>query len=424
MLYKEFLDHIYKRYSGNVKLELNRMTGLLSDMEDPERYLNGFHIGGTNGKGSVCATLEALCLASGLKTALNTSPHLINYSERFRINGSELPFTTILSTFRRYETLFKKWDASFFEITTALAFAMFSKQNVEVAIIEVGLGGRLDATNLFTPDISVITNIGLDHIKTLGGTLEIIAAEKAGIIKKGIPLIIGDMEESPRSIVEGVAMAKQAPVFRFGRDWNTETLSDSLDGISFNYSFGKYEFENLQENLIGEHQVVNVGTALTAFLLYAEKRDIPISEEIIRSALKQINWKGRLQVLSQKPLVITDGAHNVHGAKSLLRTLDRLFPNRKLKFLVSILRDKDYPDMISLFCSKAEFIYITKNQSERAASIEEQVEEVKKHNVPYKTVPTVAEAYALAVKECKPDDILITCGSLYTVGEILAISMN
>ncbi|MEN6445068.1 MAG: folylpolyglutamate synthase/dihydrofolate synthase family protein [Candidatus Cloacimonas sp.] len=424
MLYKEFLDHIYKRYSGNVKLELNRMTGLLTDMGNPQRKLNGFHIGGTNGKGSVSATLEALCMASGLKTALNTSPHLVNYSERFRINGFELPFTTILNTFRSYETLFKKWDASFFEITTALAFAMFSSQEVDVAVIEVGLGGRLDATNLFTPDVSVITNVGLDHIKTLGGTLEIIAAEKAGIIKKGIPLVIGDMETSPRAIVEGVAMAKQVPVFRFARDWDIEILSDSLAGICFNYSFGKYEFPSLEANLMGEHQAVNVGTALTAFLLYLEKKNIPVSEENIRTALKQINWKGRLQILSQKPLVITDGAHNVHGVNALLRTLDKVFPGRKVKFLIAILRDKDYPDMISLFCSKAEFIYVTKNQSERAASIEEQVEEIKKHNVPYKTAPTVAEAYNLALQECSSDDVLIACGSLYTVGELLAIPMD
>ncbi|HQO47383.1 MAG TPA: folylpolyglutamate synthase/dihydrofolate synthase family protein, partial [Candidatus Cloacimonas sp.] len=373
MLYNEFLEHIFKRYSGNVKLELNRMQGLLADMGNPERQLNGFHIGGTNGKGSVCATLEALCLDSGLNTALNTSPHLINYSERFRINGKEPSFEKILNTFLRYENLFEKWEASFFEITTALAFSMFREQNVEVSIIEVGLGGRLDATNLFSPDVAVITNIGLDHIKTLGGTLEIIAAEKAGIIKEGIPLVLGDIEDSPRSIIEGIAALKQVPVFRYKRDWQTSISKDNITGISFNFHFGNYEFQNLEANLIGEHQAINIGTALTAFILYAEKKKLPISEEIIRKALQHISWKGRMQLLSQKPIIIVDGAHNVHGVKALMSTLEKIFPNRKVKFMVSILRDKDYKQMLSLLCPKAEQFYVAQNQSERAASVEEQV---------------------------------------------------
>ena len=419
MLYNEFLEHIFKRYSGNVKLELNRMQGLLADMGNPERQLNGFHIGGTNGKGSVCATLEALCLDSGLNTALNTSPHLINYSERFRINGKEPSFEKILNTFLRYENLFEKWEASFFEITTALAFSMFREQNVEVSIIEVGLGGRLDATNLFSPDVAVITNIGLDHIKTLGGTLEIIAAEKAGIIKEGIPLVLGDIEDSPRSIIEGIAALKQVPVFRYKRDWQTSISKDNITGISFNFHFGNYEFQNLEANLIGEHQAINIGTALIAFILYAEKKKLPISEEIIRKALQHISWKGRMQLLSQKPIIIVDGAHNVHGVKALMSTLEKIFPNRKVKFMVSILRDKDYKQMLSLLCPKAEQFYVAQNQSERAASVEEQVAVIEKYNIPYKTAYTVTEAYALAVKECKPDDILIVCGSLFTVGEVL-----
>ncbi len=421
MLYNEFLEHIFKRYSGNVKLELNRMQGLLNDMGNPERKLNGFHIGGTNGKGSVCATLEALCRESGLNTALNTSPHLINYNERFRINGKEPSFETILNTFLRYENLFDKWEASFFEITTALAFSMFSEHNVDVSIIEVGLGGRLDATNLFIPDVAVITNIGLDHIKTLGGTLEIIAGEKAGIIKEGIPLVLGDIEDSPRSIIEAVAKAKKVPVFRYKRDWQTSIRNDNLTGINFDYSFGNYEFPNLEANLMGEHQAINIGSALTAFILYAEKKKLPVAEEVIRKALQHISWKGRMQVLSQKPIIIIDGAHNVHGVKALMSTLEKIFPNRKVKFMVSILGDKDYKQMLSLICPKAEQIYVARNQSERAASVEDQVAVIEEYNIPYKTAPTVAEAYSLAVKECKEDDILIVCGSLFTVGEVLEI---
>ena len=419
MQYQEFLDHIYQKYSGNVKLELNRMQGLAADLDNPENRLRGFHVGGTNGKGSVCASLEALCLANGLSTGLNTSPHLINYTERFRINGLELNFQEILESFQRHEKLFEKWDASFFEITTAIAFCIFAERNLDIAIMEVGLGGRLDATNIFSPEVAVITNIGLDHVKTLGGTLELIAAEKAGIIKPGIPLVIGDMEDSPRDIIEGVAMAKKAPVFRFGKDWTARINSDDADGISFDYSFGRYVYKNLQANLIGDHQAVNLGCAITAFLLYAEKSRLSLSECAIRKALLNINWPGRMQLLSRNPVLIVDGAHNVHGIKALKRSLDKIYPNRKLKFLLSILADKDYSEMIHLICSLASHIYVAQNQSDRAASVEAQSAEVNKHQVPCTVCDSVAAALSLALSEATENDILVAGGSLYTVGEVL-----
>ncbi|MCK9310211.1 MAG: bifunctional folylpolyglutamate synthase/dihydrofolate synthase [Candidatus Cloacimonetes bacterium] len=419
MLYKEFLNHIYKKYSGNVKLELSRMTGLLADMGSPEKDLNGFHVAGTNGKGSVCAALEALCLAHGLSTALNTSPHLISYTERFRIDGEELPFETILNAFHKYETLFEKWDASFFEITTAIAFGIFAERKTQVAVIEVGLGGRLDATNLFNPNVEVITNIGLDHVKTLGGTLEIIAGEKAGIIKPGIPLVLGNIEESPRSIIETVALAYKAPVYRYNQEWNAEVNSDQLDGLNFDYSYEGYSFRSLRANLIGEHQAINLSTALTAFILYAKSKGLKVQEEFVRKALQSINWQGRMQVLSTSPVLIIDGAHNVHGVTALMKTLATMFPKRKLKFIISILGDKDYSEMIHLFCSHADVLYIAQNQSDRAATVEAQVAAVKKYAVPYKTSVSVAEALKLALSECKPDDVLVAGGSLYTVGEVL-----
>ncbi|HRX76959.1 MAG TPA: Mur ligase family protein, partial [Candidatus Cloacimonadota bacterium] len=216
MQYQEFLDHIYQRYSGNVKLELGRMEGLLKDMGSPQDKLRGFHVAGTNGKGSVCAALEALALAHNCRTGLNTSPHLINYTERFRLDGKEVDIESILKLFNEFEELFNKWEASFFEITTAIAFMLFARACPDVAVMEVGLGGRLDATNLFYPDVTAISTIGLDHIKTLGNNLEIIASEKAGIIKAHTPLVLGDIEESPLYVILEKALAKAAPVYQFG----------------------------------------------------------------------------------------------------------------------------------------------------------------------------------------------------------------
>jgi len=419
MNYQEFLDHIYKKYSANVKLELDRMIGLLADMGSPQERLSGFHVAGTNGKGSVCATLEALALAHGLSTGLNTSPHLIDYTERFRINGLELPFQRVLDTFLRYEAIFEKWEASFFEISTALAFAIFAEEGLDCAIIEVGLGGRLDATNLFTPDVAAITTIGLDHVKTLGGTVELIAAEKAGIIKPGVPLVLGQITDSPREVILRVASAKQAPVILFGQDYHSVAGRDDIAGLCFDFSYGDYQYKDLHANLMGEHQAVNLATALTAFIRYAGLKGIAVKEDAVRHALLNINWKGRMQVLSSRPAIILDGAHNLHGIEALVKTLDKAFPNTKARFLVSILADKDYSGMIELICSRAAKIYVAQNQSDRAASVEDQIAEVSKHGVPVVPSASVAEAYALAVSELGEDDVLVCGGSLYTVGEVL-----
>ncbi|MCB5267207.1 MAG: bifunctional folylpolyglutamate synthase/dihydrofolate synthase [Candidatus Cloacimonetes bacterium] len=420
MQYQEFLDHIYQRYSGNVKLELGRMEGLLKDMGSPQDALKGFHVAGTNGKGSVCATLEALCLAHSMRTGLNTSPHLINYTERFRIDGHEVSIDAIMQEFHQHEELFNKWDASFFEITTAIAFSLFSKARLDIAVMEVGLGGRLDATNLFTPDVAVITTIGLDHIKTLGGTVELIAAEKAGIIKEALPLVLGDIEESPLRIITEAAKAKSAPCYMYGRDWRVSIREDNTAGISFDYLFGGFVFCSLKSNLMGEHQAVNLGAAITAYILYCQKHQLPIMEDTIRKGLASINWAGRMQVLSQKPMIIVDGAHNVHGVKALVRTLEKVFPHQKLIFVISILADKDYSEMIHLFCSKADRIFVAQNQSDRAATAEAQVQAVQKYGAEATSCESVAAALTEALKVAGKDGVIVAGGSLYTVGEVIS----
>ncbi len=403
-----------------MKLELSRVIGLLGDMDNPQKALSGFHVGGTNGKGSVCATLEALCLAHGQSCAMNTSPHLINYTERFRMGGQEVDFTRVLDTYHRYENIFNKWDASFFEITTAIAFAMFAEDKVQSAVIEVGLGGRLDATNLFVPDVAIITNIGLDHVKTLGPTKELIAGEKAGIIKSGVPLVMGDTEDDPAAVILGKAASLGVPVYRYNRDWKAEVSSDMVSGLCFNYEFQEYSFMGLQANLIGDHQAVNLGCALTAFILYARIKGFAISEAAIRQALQQINWQGRMQILCAQPTLIVDGAHNLHGINALIKSLNRIYPGRKLRFLVSILADKNYADMLQEICHSASFVYVAQNKSDRAATVEEQLAEINKHHISCQGFASVAEALSQALTDCNPDDVLVAGGSLYTVGEVIS----
>ncbi len=424
MQYREFLDHIYQKYSGNVKLELDRMQGVLSDLGNPQNDLRGFHIAGTNGKGSVCASLEALCLELDPNVGLNTSPHLINYTERFRIGGRDIPFEDILDCFNRHESIFEKWDASFFEITTSIAFLLFSERKLRHNVIEVGLGGRLDATNLWTPDITAITTIGLDHIKTLGGTLEIIAREKAGIIKPEIPVVLGSIPSSPRSEIVSIAHDRNAPIYQYDKDYTVSNVKLAIDGTSWDYSFQKYDFKSLKANLIGKHQADNISIAVTAFILYLQKLGLPVDEALIRHALGKINWQGRMQVINRQPAVILDGAHNVQGITALIESLEQIYPEKKVKFVLSILADKNYSEMIRLICSKAGLIYIAQNESDRAATVAEQAREVSLHNVPYKEASSVQQAYLMALEEADPDDLIVGGGSLYTVGEILALSRS
>lgn len=419
MQYQEFIDHIYQRYSGNVKLELDRMEGLLNDMNSPQQALSGFHVAGTNGKGSICAALEALALAHGFKTGLNTSPHLIDYTERFRLNGRQADIQSILEVFHEFEPLFNKWEASFFEITTAIAFILFARNKLDISIIEVGLGGRLDATNLFVPDVAAISTIGLDHTKTLGNNLNIIASEKAGIIKAHVPLVLGDIEDAPLHVIEEKACAKAAPVYRYGKEWKVEMVSDDTIGICFDYSFRGHIFPSIKSNLMGEHQAANLGLALTAYILYCEQHKHRVDLQKVYSAMQNINWAGRMQVLSHQPDIIVDGAHNVHGVKALMNTLNKVYPQRKIRFVVSILADKDYAQMISLFSSQAECFYVAQNKSDRAATTDDQIQQISHYGIPARAYDSVAQAYCAAVKDAGTDGIVVGGGSLFTVGEIL-----
>ncbi len=424
MNYTEFLDYIFKRYSGNVKLGLDRMTGILEDMDNPQDKLHGIHVAGTNGKGSTCAACEALLLEHELSTGLNTSPHLIDYCERFRLNGKNINFATVLEIFHRFESVFSKWDASFFEITTAIAFQLFADKKVQAAVIEVGLGGRLDATNLFIPEVSAITTIGLDHVKTLGGTPELIAFEKAGIIKEGVPVILGRIEPSPLQVILRQAEQKHATAIVADRDFFLTNINNTAAGVCFDYSYGNYRLKNLQSNLLGKHQAVNIASALTAFLLYCERAGIKATIPRVRAALQKIRWQGRMQLLGKHPTIVVDGAHNLQGVEVFISNLKELYPGKKPLFVVSILADKDFEQMLKAMCSLAGRFYISKNTSERAAEIEEQALVVKKMGVPYKTAPSVRAAFEMALADARKDDLVVGAGSLYTVAEIISTVQN
>ncbi|MCB5250645.1 MAG: folylpolyglutamate synthase/dihydrofolate synthase family protein [Candidatus Cloacimonadales bacterium] len=421
MEYKEFLELIYQRYSGNVKLGLERVEKIFSELGNPDKKLKGIHVAGTNGKGSTSSILEALSIGQGKTTGMNTSPHLIDYCERFRVNGKNPSYLEILELHNRLQHVFDKNEASFFEISTALAMQLFFEQNLDTSIIEVGLGGRLDGTNTFNSTVSVITTVSLDHPKSLGDSIEKIAFEKAGIIKEGIPLVLGKIVDNAKEVILQEAAKKNVPVYIFGKDFYTHNIKTESDGTAFDYELPNksISLKNLKVKLLGSHQATNAATAITAFILYNEALGRVIDYDKLRSSLMQVNWFGRMQILKQKPLVLIDGAHNEEGVKTLVANLKEMYPNKYFRFVVAILRDKKLDIMIEDICNFAQEIYISKNHSERAADLDEQIEVAKRFNIPHYACDDLLSACKSAFDKTKEDDILVITGSLYTISEVL-----
>jgi len=419
MKYQEFLDYIYLRHSGNVKLGLDRMENILKLMENPNKKLQGIHIAGTNGKGSTAAICEALSIESDLKTGLNTSPHLVDYRERIRIDGKNIGLEKLIDIYKKWENIFEENEASFFEITTAMAFYQFYQQQVENAIFEVGLGGRLDGTNPFRSTVSVITTISYDHTKSLGDSLEKIAFEKAGILKNGIPLVLGKMPEEASQIIKKRAEELDIQVFELGKDFKVTNIKISTSGTSFDFQSKDCSQKKLKLNLIGKHQADNAAIAIFSFLIFLKRTNRTFKSEKIRNALTKINWSGRMQIIQKKPTVMIDGAHNEEGIKVLTQNLKELFPNKKIYFVMAILRDKNLGKIIEKIIEVSHKIFISKNRSTRAAEIEEQEKFVKNSNIDFEVIDNVLEATKTAIKQAVKEDIVIISGSLYTISEVL-----
>jgi dihydrofolate synthase / folylpolyglutamate synthase len=420
MDYRELLEYIYERHSGNVKLGLERMLSILEAMGNPNLLLNGIHVAGTNGKGSTCAMLEAIGRAHGQKTGLNTSPHLVDYRERIRVNGTNIDTENLIRIYQTWETVFRKYEASFFEITTAMAFQYFREQQVDTAIFEVGLGGRLDGTNPFAAEVAAITSISFDHVKSLGNSIKKIAWEKAGIIKAGQEVVLGIISEEAYGIIAGVCEKRGAVISRFGREYRVENIKLHEDGTEFDYIDENVTLENLFVNLIGEHQAHNAGVAIRAFAKMMQKRGETLEADKVRAALKDTQWLGRMQILQKKPLVLIDGAHNDEGVQALVKNLQKIYAGRRIIFVLAILRDKNLEKMIKAICTVSDKLIISKNKSTRAAEIEDQVKYAEKYGANYETARDVVSGSRRALAEAGEDDVVIISGSLYTISEVLA----
>ncbi|OGQ48317.1 MAG: hypothetical protein A2W63_05185 [Deltaproteobacteria bacterium RIFCSPLOWO2_02_44_9] len=473
--YKKAIQYLYSLEKYGIRLGLKRIKTFLKSLGNPQDRLNLIHVAGTNGKGSTCALIESVLIRAGYKVGLYTSPHLVRFNERIRINGREITDKKVAELVERIKYRSQKSEVrskqnsklsspTFFEFTTAMAFLYFAEEKVDIAVIEVGLGGRLDATNVGSPIVSIITNIEKDHEAILGSRMTDIAFEKAGIIKGDGILISAEAKSATLKVLASECRRKRAAFYRLNRDFfiddseKAEVRGRKIGGITFSFKGRRRVFKDLKTNLLGKHQLQNAACALAA-LEVLEEDGYDITESAVRKGLKNIFWPGRLEIVSKRPLIVLDCAHNPAGAAVLRDALLDLRitnyelrmknSNRKSKIvnhklykrlflILGIMADKDIKGIISTLAPIADTVILTRPKTERAASLEMLYKEImdlrvmnyelrmKDSNRKSKIlnrklkimlIEDVQEACRTAISMSKAGDMVCITGSIFTVGE-------
>lgn len=411
----EIYNYLYSLEKYGILLGLENIQILLSLIGNPEKKFKSIHIVGTNGKGSTSAFLNSILIEAGYKTGLYTSPHLIDFSERITISGKPISQEDIKNLAFMMKNVienspYSKRPFTFFEVTTAMAFYYFAKEIVDIAIIEAGLGGRLDATNTLEPLLTIITTIGLEHKEFLGDTIEKIAYEKAAVIKNEAPCITGAKEKEALNVIEKEAKSKNAPLYRLG----IEFFSEKISNVHYNYKGIYRNYDGLiLENLIGINQFDNSCLSIAAVELISQ-RGFKINHKDIYEGIRKAKWPGRFEIIRKNPPFIIDGAHNPQGIESLIKNLDTFFPGVKFTVILTVLKDKDINEMIDMLVPYAEEIVLVPNKNERSYKKHE-YEKIFKHNKLFSfanDIPSVIKDFIH-----KKDKPILFTGSLYGIGE-------
>lgn len=394
-----------------VKPGLERIKRILASLGSPEMAVPAIIIGGTNGKGSVASSIASVLTGSGYKTGLYTSPHLININERIKINGSQIKDDEINECIERIRETSEELliRPSYFEVITACAFLYFSDKSCDISVLEVGMGGRWDATNVIKPLVTVITNISKDHTEYLGDTIEKIAQEKACLIKPGVPVVTGAHGEALK-VIRGVSDENKAPLFVLEKDFK---LSESDKNLY--YTSSKWTIEDIYANLGGLYQHENLALAIKALEEAKATGGLEISEDSLKKGLSNINWEGRFELLRQEPPLILDSAHNPGAAEALAASLKTSYPGVKFTFLIGMLGDKDHGEFIKEISELAEKIIITKVPSERSADVEDLAKSSREYTNNAVITGDYLKAYDKLLNSGKPGCI---AGSLYLIGAI------
>ena len=452
--YEEALDYLYSfvdygavrpaQYSAET-FDLGRMVRFMADLGDPQRRYPALHIAGTKGKGSVAAMCASALRAGGYRTGFYTSPHLLEFGERIQVDGENIPGAVVgelVAVLR--EAAPRHPGITTFELTTALAFLYFAQARVDVAVLEVGLGGRLDATNIVTPRVSVITSLSYDHQSLLGHTLAEIAGEKGGIIKPGVPVVVAPQQPEALAVLTGLAEERGAPLTLVGRDWHYRPAAHSLDGQTFEVwsareqaqldalrvegHAGAWRPETLEIPLLGLHQVEN-GVVAFAALQALREQGLQLAPGAIRAGLNAVRWPGRFEVLSQQPALVVDGAHNADSAEKLAATVQAYFPGQPVTLVFGASSDKDVAGMLRALLRPEVGVrraVFTQAVHPRAQAPDElaALARVEAPGLVVETAPAVAGAIELAWRIAAPNEVIVATGSLFIVAEARAAALD
>jgi dihydrofolate synthase / folylpolyglutamate synthase len=425
--YQETLDYLYtqlpmfQRIGGAAfKKDLTNIRRLCEALGNPQEQFKSIHIAGTNGKGSTAHMLSAIFQSAGYKTGLYTSPHYRDFRERIKINGELLPEQWVMDFVDRHQYLMEEIKPSYFEITVAMAFQYFAEQEVEMAVIEVGLGGRLDSTNIITPELCVITNISYDHMQFLGDTLELIAGEKAGIIKPGIPVVIGETQAETTPVFLAKAEAEGSPISFADQHIQASAVQADYAGSTYVvFRDGKPHLIHLQTELYGEYQRFNLQTVLHAVDHLAEAWQI--TEEHIRKGLANLRslsrFVGRWQLLGEDPLILCDSAHNEAGLRLVVDQLSRI-PHEQLHMVLGVVDDKDLNKVFPLLPREAIF-YFSRPDVPRGLNGRVLADRALEAGIKGTVHTSVSGALAAAKKAAKKDDLIFVGGSIFVVAEVV-----
>ena len=408
---------------------LERMVELLALRDNPHLKLKVIHIGGTNGKGSTIAFLKTMLEKMGLRVGVFSSPYLIHYTDQIAINGESISEARLETLMADYRSLLEGEHASAlqgtteFEIITAIAYDYFDSEQVDVAIMEVGMGGLLDSTNVCQPILTGITTIGLDHVALLGDSLEAIAEQKAGIIKQGVPLVTGNIMPEPLAVIDQIAKAKQAPRLAYSDDYQVSHHESIETGEVFDYtsSFRQGRFQTV---LLGIHQIENAGMAITLLDTYCqETRRELVANDLVAQALEETSWPGRLEIISKDPLMILDGAHNPHAIKALVATLQERFADYQKEILFTCIKTKALEDMLDLLSALPDTeLTLTHFEDGRATDEEVLKEAARSRKLNYQSWQEFLDQKMTDNEEKKT--VRIVTGSLYFLSQVRAYLME
>ena len=415
-----FVDYSLKHSSELAKAEFNldRMFALMDELGNPQTRYPIIHVAGTKGKGSVSALCASALQAGRYKVGLYTSPHLLDYCERIQVNGEPISHELIVELVEEIKPAVANVPfLTTFEITTALGFLAFARQGCNAAVIEVGLGGRLDATNIVTPKVSVITSLSYDHTAVLGDTLAKIAGEKAGIIKDGVPVVSSPQQPEALEVLERVVREKGCEFTLVGQDIQINKLVSSLDGQLLHVDDNlRHSTFNFQLPLLGDHQIENSAVAYAAL----KASEIKLSDESIQKGFSKVKWRARFEIARQEPPVIFDSAHNADSFIKLRQTLDEYFPDKQVYLIFGASEDKNIPDMFGAMKPRIKRLIVTRADHPRALEVERILELAKQAGIESEAVSPVASAFERALENSTNDgSIVLSAGSMFVTAEVM-----